>query len=73
MRFPIVVAFFLSGAASLVLETVWTRQFTMVFGATTLAVSTVLTCFMGGLALGAWLFGKIADRVRSPGTPVSIT
>ena len=62
----ILIAFFVSGLASLVLETVWTREFVVVFGATTLAVSTVLTCFMGGLALGAFVFGRIADRVRRP-------
>ena len=30
------------------------------FGATTLAVSTVLAAFMGGLALGSALAGKLA-------------
>jgi len=62
----ILIAFFVSGAASLILETIWTRQLTLVFGATTLAISTVLTCFMGGLALGAYLFGRIADRLKQP-------
>ena len=37
-----------------------------VFGSTTLAIATVLTCFMGGMALGSWLFGRVADRLRSP-------
>ncbi len=62
----ILIAFFVSGLASLVLETVWTRQLVVVFGATTLAVSTVLACFMAGLALGAWVFGRIADRLKRP-------
>lgn len=64
---PIVLlAFILSGISSLTLEIIWTRYLEHIFGATTLAVSTVLTCFMGGLALGSWLFGKFADRVKSP-------
>ncbi|PID37991.1 MAG: hypothetical protein CSA65_00825 [Proteobacteria bacterium] len=50
--------FFISGAASLLLETVWTRQMVLVFGSTTFAVSTVLTAFMAGLAGGAWLAGR---------------
>ena len=33
-----------------------------VFGSTALAVGTVLAAFMCGMALGAWLFGKIADK-----------
>ncbi|MBN2341790.1 MAG: fused MFS/spermidine synthase [Deltaproteobacteria bacterium] len=64
---PIVlIAFILSGFSSLTLETIWIRYLEHVFGATTLAVSTVLTCFMGGLALGSWLFGKYADRIKQP-------
>jgi spermidine synthase len=37
-----------------------------VFGNTVFAVSTVLTAFMLGLALGSWLFGGIADKSRNP-------
>lgn len=62
----VLVAFILSGISGLTLEIVWTRMLEHVFGATTLAISTVLTCFMGGLALGSWLFGRFADRLRSP-------
>lgn len=62
----VLVAFVLSGISGITLEIVWTRQLQLVFGATTLAVSTVLTCFMGGLALGSWALGKRADRMRSP-------
>ncbi len=62
----ILIAFILSGISSLTLEIIWTRHLEHIFGATTLAISTVLTCFMGGLALGSWLFGKFADRLRSP-------
>src|SRR5436309_331585 len=48
MRPVILGCFFLSGASGLVLEMLWTRLLTLVFGSTTLAVSTVLTAFMGG-------------------------
>ena len=38
----------------------------LVFGATTLAVSTVLAAFMGGLALGSAVAGRLGDRIRKP-------
>ncbi len=59
----VLCCFFLSGASGLVFEAVWTRELTLVFGSTTLAISTVLSVFMGGLALGSWLAGRFADRI----------
>ena len=56
----------LSGAAGLVYEIVWSRQLVLVFGNTTQAVSAILTGFFGGMAIGAAVGGRIADRVRSP-------
>ncbi len=58
--------FVLSGAAGLVYEIVWSRQLVLVFGNTTQAVSAILTGFFGGMAIGAAVGGRIADRVRSP-------
>jgi len=40
MRAVILACFFLSGASGLILEMLWTRMLTLVFGSTTLAVST---------------------------------
>ncbi|MEX0803665.1 MAG: fused MFS/spermidine synthase [Candidatus Binatia bacterium] len=57
--------FFLSGAASLVYQVVWTRMLTQIFGNTTYAIATVLSAFMAGLAIGSYIFGKIADRGRN--------
>jgi len=56
----------LSGATGLIYEVLWARMLGLVFGATTLAVSTVLAAFMGGLALGSALAGKFAQRIRKP-------
>jgi spermidine synthase len=50
--------FFLSGAAALIYEVVWVRSLSLVFGGSHLAVTTVLSVFMGGLALGSYLIGK---------------
>lgn len=58
--------FFLSGASSLVFEVIWTRMLTLVFGASTPAISTVLSAFMGGLAIGSYVFGRVADRLKYP-------
>ena len=62
----VLAIFVLSGAAGLVYEIVWSRQLVLVFGNTTQAVSTILTGFFGGMAIGAAVGGRIADRVRSP-------
>jgi spermidine synthase len=37
----------------------------LVFGASVSAVATVVSAFMAGLALGAWAFGRVADRRAS--------
>jgi spermidine synthase len=59
-------AFFLSGASSLIFQAIWTRLLHHVFGATSVAMSSVLTVFMAGLGLGARLFGARAARVKRP-------
>ncbi len=51
-----------SGAASLIYQVAWMRRLVLVFGSTTLATSTVLVAFLGGLAVGAWVWGRAADR-----------
>ena len=53
--------FFLSGACGLVYQVVWARMLVVVFGATMLAATTVLSAFMAGLALGSFLFGRYVD------------
>ncbi len=58
----ILLCFFLSGVAGLAYEVVWIRQLSLIFGTTSFAVATVLAAFMGGLALGGFVFGRVADR-----------
>jgi spermidine synthase len=60
------LAFFLSGASSLVFQTLWSRLLSHVFGSSSIAVSSVVSVFMAGLGLGAYWFGKRADRLREP-------
>jgi len=66
MRPLIVCLFFLSGVAALVYQVVWHRMLVHVFGATNLAVTTVLSAFMAGLALGSLLGGRWVDRHGRP-------
>ena len=63
---PIGLCFVLSGATGLIYEVIWARMLGLVFGATTLAVSTVLAAFMGGLALGSATAGRLGTRLRRP-------
>src|SRR5690242_9172424 len=66
-RFKIIsFCFVLSGATGLIYEVLWARMLGLVFGATTLAVSTVLAAFMGGLALGSALAGRLVPRIKKP-------
>jgi len=65
-RAGVLVCFFSSGIASLMLEVVWARILGTVFGNTVLASSTVLTAFMLGLAVGSVVIGKRVDRFARP-------
>jgi spermidine synthase len=65
-RIWIFLFFFVSGATGLIYEVVWTRLLTLVMGNTHYSISTVLTAFMGGLALGSYVGGKAIDRKFNP-------
>src|SRR6478672_109926 len=65
-QFPVILAIFiLLGAAALIDEIVWSRQLVLVFGNTTQAVSAILAGFFGGIAIGSYVGGRLADRVRN--------
>jgi spermidine synthase len=67
MRFVLLLlCFLLSGAVGLVYETLWAQQFALVFGATELAVVTVLAAYMVGLTVGAAAGGRWSRRVARP-------
>lgn len=69
MTARILLLFFLSGATSLVYEVLWMRRLSLVFGHSLFSVSTVLTTFMTGLALGSYWGGRWSDRQRQKGRP----
>ncbi|HEX6160023.1 MAG TPA: fused MFS/spermidine synthase, partial [Thermoanaerobaculia bacterium] len=47
-------------------QTVWLREFRLVFGASTGATAAVLAIFLGGLGLGGLLIGRRVDRAARP-------
>ena len=57
---------FASGACALAYQTAWTREFRLIFGASTAASAAVVAVFMGGLGLGGWLIGPRADQRPNP-------
>ena len=68
----ILSCFFLSGVVSLIYQILWVRMIDKVIGSAPFAVATVLTVFMGGLALGSYLAGRYVDRVDSKRTLLSL-
>lgn len=56
------VCLLVSGSAALIYEVLWSRQFALVMGSTVYALSTVISVFLGGLALGAWVGGRWTRR-----------
>jgi spermidine synthase len=63
----ILICFFLSGIAGLVYEVLWVRIFGKVIGSAPLAVASVLTVFMAGLALGSYIASQKVDRIHTKG------
>ncbi|HMO59091.1 MAG TPA: spermine synthase, partial [Roseiflexaceae bacterium] len=57
---------FVSGASALMYEVSWFRLLSLSFGVSVYAASAVLIAFMGGLALGSCLCGRLADGPPPP-------
>ncbi|MCU0070282.1 fused MFS/spermidine synthase [Pseudomonas koreensis] len=56
----------ISGAAALVYQVLWIKQLSLVVGVEVYAITTGISAFFAGLALGGWLFGRWADRLKQP-------
>ncbi|SEF79934.1 fused MFS/spermidine synthase [Bosea lathyri] len=57
---------FLSGIAALIFQVIWIRQLSLVVGVEVYAVTTGISAFFAGLAIGGFAFGRIADRTSRP-------
>jgi spermidine synthase len=55
-----------SGTAGLVYQLLWVKQLSLVVGADVHAVTTAVSAFFAGLALGSYGFGKRADQLTRP-------
>lgn len=63
---PLLLLFSLSGISALLYQFVWIRMLSHLVGGTSLAISSVLAAYMGGLALGSRYFGARTDRTARP-------
>lgn len=60
---------FSSGLCALIYQIVWTREFRLVFGASTAASAAVVAIFIAGLGWGGLVFGR---RVEKSAAPLSV-
>lgn len=60
------LVFFLSGFSALVYQVVFSKILSYTFGSNSSAVYSILATYMGGMAIGAWLGGKIVLSKRPP-------
>lgn len=57
---------FASGGSALVFQVLWVKQLSLVVGVEVYAVTTAISAFFAGLALGGLAFGRLADRLERP-------
>src|SRR5262249_15498473 len=55
-----------SGAASLVYQVLWVKQLGLIVGVDVYAVTIAVSAFFAGLAIGAFVLGRRADRFARP-------
>ena len=66
---PVLISLLLfgSGISALIYQTVWLREFRLIFGSSTAASAAVLAILMGGLAAGSIILGhKVDKKPRRP-------
>ena len=66
LRSVIAFLFVISGGTGLIYQIAWFKYLSLFLGNSTYAQSVVLATFMGGLAIGAALWGRRADRTANP-------
>jgi len=66
MRYLLYFAFFLSGVAGLIYESIWSRYLGLFVGHTAYAQVIVLVIFLGGLSVGAILVGERSEKTLRP-------
>lgn len=66
LPWPPALMLFVSGAAALVYQVLWIKQLSLVVGVEVYAITSGISAFFAGLALGGWVFGRFADRLQRP-------
>jgi spermidine synthase len=59
----IMLIYCVSGACSLIYEVIWVRLLKLTLGNTVYASTTVVSIFMAGLAIGAFVMGTFSERI----------
>src|SRR5262245_39205954 len=76
VRFTALVLTVLTGAAALVYEVVWQKYLAILLGSHGEATAAVLALFLGGLAAGYAIFGRLTRRLvarsRRTGAPARL-
>lgn len=65
-KYPLLLLYFFSGVSALIYEIIWARMLGLIVGTAVAAWATVLVAYMGGMALGSFFGGRVADRVKRP-------
>src|SRR5688572_7166695 len=60
------VVFVASGFCGLIYESIWSHYLKLFVGHAAYAQTVVLVVFIGGMAIGAWLVGRVAKAIRAP-------
>ena len=62
LKIALFFIFTLSGFSGLIYESIWSHYLKLLLGHAAYAQTLVLTIFMGGMALGAWLTRRYSRR-----------
>ena len=63
-RFNLYLAFFAVGYAALVAQVVLTREFLVILNGNELCIGLILSSWLFGIGLGAWIGAILADKIR---------
>lgn len=66
LRIPALIALFFTGFVAIATEVGWTKYLIVFAGSTIYGFSAILTVFLLGIALGAWLVRAHLERMRTP-------
>jgi spermidine synthase len=63
-KIVIIGLFGLSGATALTYEVLWNKYLSLLLGNSVSATATTLAVFMGGMAIGSYMGGRVSERIK---------